>query len=194
MNRAYSLAQFWDGRAPTLEEQSSVPSPTPSSRQGYRDVSGNSPYDRYKAGHKSATTPAQVRGMDVFINKAKCDQCQEGVNFTSNSYHNLGVGTDQPMPDVGRYEVTEDPLDWGAFKTPSLRDESRAPYMHDGSLKTLNEVVEFYDKGFKPNQNLDAKIKPLKLTDVDKKDLVEFLKSLNGEGWQKITAPAAFPQ
>jgi len=75
-------------------------------------------------------------------------------------------------------------MDWGAFKTPTLRDVARtAPYMHDGSLKTLNEVV----------QNLDEKMKPLKLTDGDKEDLVEFLKSLNGEGWQKVTAPTSFP-
>jgi cytochrome c peroxidase len=88
-----------------------------------------------------------------------------------------------------------DPKDWGAFKTPELREVARsAPYMHDGSLKTLEEVVEFYDKGGKPNQNPDEKIKPLKLTDGQKMDLVAFLKSLNGEGWQKVTAPAAFPQ
>jgi cytochrome c peroxidase len=162
-------------------------------------LSGNSAYDRYKAGNKAvgkpAMTRAQVRCLNVFVNKAKCDQCHEGVNFTSNSYHNLGVGTDLPEPDVGRFEVTKDPLDWGAFKTPTLRDAARtAPYMHDGSLKTLDEVVEFYDKGGKPNKNLDEKIKPLKLTDTDKKDLVEFLKSLSGEGWQKITPPTSFPQ
>jgi cytochrome c peroxidase len=86
-------------------------------------------------------------------------------------------------------------MDWGAFKTPTLRDVARtAPYIHDGSLKTLDEVVEFHDKGGKPNKNLDEKIKPLKLTDADKKDLVEFLRSLNGDGWQKVTAPTSFPQ
>ncbi len=66
------------------------------------------------------------------------------------THHNLGVDTDQPTPDVGRFEVTKDPKDWGAFKTPELRDVARsAPYMRDGSLKTLEEVVEFYDKGGK---------------------------------------------
>jgi cytochrome c peroxidase len=88
-------------------------------------LSGNSRYDRYKAGNKTALTVSQVRGMDEFFNTAKCDQCHEGVNFTSNSYHNLGVGTDQPKPDVGRFEVTKDPMDWGAFKTPTLRDIAR---------------------------------------------------------------------
>jgi cytochrome c peroxidase len=120
-------------------------------------LSGNSPYDRYKAGSKTALTAAQVRGLDVV---------------------GVVIGVDQPDPDPGRYEVTKDPMDSGAFKTPTLRDVARtAPYMHDGSLKTL-----------------DDKIKPLKLTEGDKKDLVEFLKSLNGEGWQKVTAPASFPQ
>jgi cytochrome c peroxidase len=144
-------------------------------------------------------TQGQVHGQDVFFNTAKCDHCHEGVSFTSNSYHNLGVGVvvsgDQPDPDPGRFEVTKDPMDWGTFKTPTLRDIARtAPYMHDGSLKSLDEVVEFYDKGGKPNKNLDEKIKPPGLTDGDKKDLVEFLKALNGEGWQKVTAPTTFPQ
>ena len=236
LNRAYSLAQFWDGRAPTLEEQAKGPIANPiemgethtgvatklNGIAGYRDLfgkvfgsaevsidnvakaiatfertllSGNSAYDRYKAGNKAAMTAAQVRGMDVFINKARCDQCHEGVNFTSNSYHNLGVGSDKPKPDVGRFEVTKDPKDWGSFKTPTLRDIARtAPYMHDGSLKTLEEVVDFYDKGGKANQNLDEKIKEIKMTDAQKKDLVAFLKALNGEGWQKVTAPSSFPQ
>jgi cytochrome c peroxidase len=222
LNRAYSLAQFWDGRVPTLEEQAKGPIANPiemgethtdvvaklNKIAGYRPLfekafgsgeitidnlakaittfertllSGNSPYDRYKAGNKTALRPAQVRGMDVFFNKAKCDQCHEGIVFTSNSYHNLGVGMDQPQPDAGRYEVTKDEHDWGAFKTPGLRDVGlTAPYMHDGSLKTLEEVVDFYDKGGKENKNLDEKIKPLKLTDQQKQDLVEFLKSLNG--------------
>jgi cytochrome c peroxidase len=96
-------------------------------------------------------SPAQVRGLDVFLNKAKCDRCHEGVNFTSNFYHNLGVGTDGQMPDVGRFEVTKDPMDWGTFKTPTMRDVARtAPYMHDGSLKTLDEVVEFYVRAASP--------------------------------------------
>src|SRR5438132_1584439 len=69
-------------------------------------MSGNSPYDRYRAGQKTAMTPSQVRGNDVFLNKAKCDACHEGVNFTSNMYANLGVGADKPDPDVGRFAVT----------------------------------------------------------------------------------------
>lgn len=235
INRAYSVAQFWDGRAPTLEAQAKGPIQNPiemgetpgnvvpklNATAGYRDLfqrsfgspevtidniakaiatfertllSGNSAYDRYKAGNKSAMTRAQVRGMDVYFNKAKCDQCHEGVNFMANAYPNLGIGTDKPEPDTGRYEVTKDPLDWGKFKTPTLRDISKTgPYMHDGSLKTLEEVVDFYDKGGTPNKNLDEKIKKLNLTAEQKKDLVEFLKALDGAPIS-IAVPTSFPQ
>jgi cytochrome c peroxidase len=236
INRAFSLAQFWDGRASTLEEQAKGPIANPiemgntheavvSSLQkiaGYRPLflkafgseeinidrvamaiatfertilSGNSPYDRYRKGDKKAMRPEQIRGMSVFVDKAKCDRCHENANFTLNAYANLGVGSDKPDPDLGRYAETKDPRDWGVFKVPTLREiEHTAPYMHDGSLKTLEEVVAFYDKGGIPNKNLDANIKPLHLTDQDKKDLVEFLKALSGEGWQHVQPPAEFPQ
>ena len=236
INHAYSLAQFWDGRASTLEEQAKGPMANPIEMgnrhdaivdtlkqvNGYRvlfakafgteDItidlaakaittfertimSGNSPYDRYRAGQKNAMSPSQIRGYDVFSNKAKCDACHEGVNFTSNMYANLGVGADKPDPDVGRYAVTHDPKDWGVFKTPTLREIAHtAPYMHDGSLKALDDVVEYYDKGGTPNQNLDQKIKPLHLTAQDKKDLVAFLNALSGEGWQQIKPPEKLPQ
>jgi len=236
-NRAFSLAQFWDGRAKSLEEQAAGPMANPiemgnthevvtktlNAIPGYRVrfkqvfgreevgidevtkaiatyertvLSGNSPYDRFKAGNKKAMSLGQVRGMDVYFNKAKCDQCHEGINLTTNAYHNLGVGMDKTSPDEGRFIVTKNLADWGAFKTPTLREIARtAPYMHDGSLATLEEVVDFYDKGGTPNKNLDERMKPLKLSDTDKKDLVEFLKALNGEGWQaKLVAPTVFPK
>ncbi len=236
INRAYSLAQFWDGRATSLEEQAKGPIQNPiemgntheamvnSLRRldGYRGMfkkvfgtdeitvdhvakaiatfertvlSGNSAYDKFKAGDKKALTDAQYRGEHVYFGKAKCDACHEGINFTSNSYNNLGVGSDKPDPDEGRYAVTKNAADWGAFKTPTLRDIARtAPYMHDGSIKTLEEVVDFYDKGGIPNKNLDEKMKKLNLTDQEKKDLVEFLKALNGTSWQSIQEPTKFPQ
>lgn len=236
INRGYSLAQFWDGRAGTLEEQAKGPMANPiemghthegiTSRlkeiPGYRKMfaaafgsdaitidlaskaiatfertvlSGNSPYDRYQNGDKKAMTPSQIRGMDVYFDKAKCDQCHEGINFTTNAYHNLGVGTDKPEPDPGRFAVTKEARDWGAFKTPTLREiANTAPYMHDGSLKTLDEVVEFYNKGGIPNRNLDERIKPLHLTDQDRKDLVDFLRALSGEGWQRLGPPDKFPE
>ena len=158
-------------------------------------LSGNAPYDKYKQGNKSAMNASQVRGMDVFFNKAKCDQCHEGANFTLNSFHNLGVGQDKAEPEPGRFAVTKKADDFGAFKTPTLRDiENTFPYMHDGSLKTLEEVVEYYDKGGIPNKNLDERIKKLNLTAQDKADLVAFMKALSGTGWQQLTEPKEFPQ
>ncbi|MCA2963571.1 MAG: cytochrome-c peroxidase [Acidobacteriota bacterium] len=158
-------------------------------------VSGNSPYDKYRAGNKNALSAAQVRGLNVYFNKAKCDSCHEGPNFTLNSFHNLGIGTEKANPDAGRFAVTKNPADWGAFKTPTLREIAHtAPYMHDGSLATLEQVVDFYDKGGIKNKNLDETMKPLNLSAQEKKDLVEFLKALSGEGWQHLTAPQSFPQ
>lgn len=236
LNRAYSLAQFWDGRAPTLEEQAKGPIANPIEMgnthenvvatlkkiPGYRAMfkkafdtedfnidhvamaiatfertvlSGNAPYDKYKAGNKRAMTPEQIRGMEVYFNKAKCDQCHEGINFTSNMFANIGIGTDKPEPDVGRFEVTKKPGDWGSFKTPTLREIAKTgPYMHDGSLKTLEEVVDYYNVGGLKNKNLDEKMKPLNLTAQEKKDLVDFLHALTGEGWHHIKAPERFPE
>src|SRR5689334_9918146 len=173
INRAYSLAQFWDGRAGTLEEQAKGPIANPIEMgntdqaaaaaigriQGYRPMfakafgtdevtidriamaiatfertvlSGDAPYDRYKKGDKKAMSPEQVRGMSVFFDKAKCDRCHENSNFTLNMYANLGVGSDKPDPDVGRFAVTKNPKDWGLFKTPTLREIAKTgPYMHD---------------------------------------------------------------
>jgi len=110
-------------------------------------------------------------------------------------YANIGVGIDKPDPDLGRYAVTKNPDDWGVFKTPTLREvEHTAPYMHDGSIGTLEEVVDYYDKGGTPNKNLDPHIKARHLTAPQKADLVAFLKSLSGTGWQNIAAPTSFPE
>jgi hypothetical protein len=99
------------------------------------------------------------------------------------------------MKNLGRYMVTKNPEDVGAFKTPTLREISRtAPYMHDGRFKTLAEVVEFYNGGGIKNPYLDNTIIPLELTEQEKGDLVMFLRSLNGEGWQHVKAPTTFPR
>jgi cytochrome c peroxidase len=156
--------------------------------------SGNSPFDRYNAGDKKAMSAAQIRGMDVFFNKAACDSCHLGFNFTDGSYVNIGIGMDKEKPDLGRYVVSMKDEDQGAFKTPTLREiEHTGPYMHDGSLKTLEEVVEHYNKGGIKNPHLDERLKPLKLSDGDKADLVAFLKALSGEGWQQLKSPGKFP-
>lgn len=91
--------------------------------------------------------------------------------------------------------VTKNPDDIGAFKTPTLREIARtAPYMHDRRFKTLEEVVEFYNKGGIKNPHQDSTIVPLKLIGLEKQDLAALLRSLNGEGWQQIAAPRSFPQ
>ena len=157
-------------------------------------LSGNAPYDRYLEGDKKAMSESAVRGMDVFFNKAACDSCHIGFNFTDGSYVNIGIGMDKPSPDLGRFNVSKREEDKGAFKTPTLREiEHTGPYMHDGSLKTLEEVVEHYDKGGIKNPHLNDRMKPLKLTVQDKADLVAFLKALSGEGW-KMKAPEKFPE
>lgn len=144
----------------------------------------NDRYDRFKAGEEDALSESAKRGLKLFEdeNKGNCVTCHIGPNFTDENYHNLGVGMDKEKPDWGRYEITKDDLNRGAFKTPTLREIARtAPYMHDGSEKTLLDVVNLYNKGGIPNPHLSPKIKPLNLTDQEKADLVEFLKSLSGE-------------
>ena len=126
----------------------------------------------------------------MFFNKAKCDSCHLGFNFTDGSYENVGIGMDKPTPDLGRFVVSRREEDKGAFKTPTLREiEFTAPYMHDGSLATLEEVVEHYDKGGIENPWLADRIVPLELSDQEKADLVAFMKALSGEGWQHHKAP-----
>jgi cytochrome c peroxidase len=159
-------------------------------------LSGNSAYDRFKAGDKAAMTESQQRGMNIFFsNNARCDSCHDGAAFTTNQFANIGIGMDKTNPDLGRYIVSRKEEDKGAFKTPGLRDIARtAPYMHDGSLKTLEEVVEHYDKGGIKNKWLHQDVRPLKLSKQDKTDLVAFLHALNGEGWQQFKAPTSFPK
>lgn len=145
-------------------------------------VSKDSPFDRYMAGDKNAMSAAAVRGMKVFNGHGHCSPCHSGPNFTDGKFHNIGIGMAAPKPDVGRYAETHDMRDYGAFKTPTLRSvELTAPYMHDGSVATLEEVVEVYDRGGDPNPHLDPLIVPLRLTPGEKRDLVEFLKALTGK-------------
>jgi cytochrome c peroxidase len=141
---------------------------------------GNSAFDKFKAGDHNALTKAAQRGLTLFSGKANCVACHTGFNFTDEGYHNLGVGMDKPDPDLGRYDVTKKESDKGAFKTPTLRNiAASAPYLHDGSAKTLEDVIEFYDKGGIKNPNLANEMRPLKLTTQGKGDLAAFLKSLS---------------
>lgn len=257
-NRIFSKAQFWDGRAESLEEQAKGPIANPIEMGHTHDgcleclkevpgymvqfekvfpkegltidtvakaiasfervlITGASPADFYEPlrafeasfkddledletfkkeapdeyeqylklkadSDRHPISESAKRGRELFFGKANCTACHVGVNFTDEKYHNIGVGMDAKEPDLGRFVVTNDPKDKGAFKTPTVRNVTlTAPYMHDGSQKTLEEVVEWYDKGGHPNPNLSKDIKKLGLTAQEKKDLVEYMKALTGE-------------
>lgn len=158
-------------------------------------LSGNSAYDRYLAGEKSALTKQQKDGLDFFEKKGECAECHSGPNFSNEKFANLGVGMDRANPDPGREDATHKRSDTGRFKVPTLRDlASRAPYMHDGSVKTLAEVLDIYAKGGLPNPHLDTRLAPFYVDEEIRRDLLAFLDSLNGQGWQNIKPPTTFPQ
>ena len=154
-------------------------------------VSGNSPFDRYQyGGDKTALSAAAIRGLAIFRDKAKgnCATCHtiedKYALFTDGKFHNIGVGVDAngELKDQGRYDQTHLEGDRGAFRTPTLRNVAKtAPYMHDGSVKTLKDVVDFYVGGGTSNPQLDKEIKELKLTGQERQDLVAFLESLTGD-------------
>ena len=238
INRGFSEAQFWDGRAPMLEDQSIGPFANPiehgfsnhdelvakiSMFDGYKKmfknvfgtdnikkehvgkaiasfqrtlISGNSPFDRFDYdGDEKALSESAKRGKKLFFGKARCNLCHFGTNFSDEKFHNVGIGWGGEALDVGRYNVTKDVKDLGAFKTPTLREISRtAPYMHDGRFSTLEQVVKHYNNGGVKNPFLDNQIIPLNLTASEIKDLISMLRSLEGTGWQHVKAPTEFPQ
>lgn len=198
MNRAWGRIFFLDGRASTLEKQALEPIVNPiemgltvgqiRERVGMEPeevtralasyvrtiVSGNSPYDKYVSGDRAALSSKAQAGLVIFRGKGHCTSCHAGPTLTDESMHNTGVAwRDGRLVDPGAGQ--------GRFKVPTLREVARtAPYMHDGTLATLEEVVEFYDRGGNPNPYLDEEIRPLKLTAEEKTNLVAFLRSLSG--------------
>lgn len=222
IDAAFSVPQFWDGRAVHLEKQAVGPLQNPVEMDLTMDVilfrlknipgyvqqfqevfgtapsedgvakaiasfertiiSNNSPYDRYMQGDTKAMSFSAQRGMDLFKGKAHCSTCHSGPYFSDTKFHNLGIGyKDGKYADVGRYSVTKDLKDMGAFKTPTLRQvEVTPPYLHDGSEKTILDVVNLYNKGSIQNPNLDRAMLPLNLTSKEKRDLVAFIESLTG--------------
>lgn len=246
-NRILSGAQFWDGRAASLEEQAVGPIANPIEMgnthenavktlkeiPGYQIqfdkifkegttidnigkaiaafertlVTGPSPFDyqeqlrpflkmdkedledleeEYKAAlaltKANPMSKSALHGRELFFSeKVNCAACHLGPNLADEKYHNLGVGMTVKNPDLGRYAVTKQEKDKGAFKTPTIRNVALSgPYMHDGASKTLEDVVEHYNKGGNPNPYLSDKVKKLNLSDQDKKDLVEFMKACTG--------------
>ena len=152
-------------------------------------ISGDTAWDRWKAGDNTAISMSAYRGWNIF-NGIKCNNCHDGVLFTDQQYHNIGIGMEQKDPDVGRFKVTNKPEDTGAFKTPTLRDIARsAPYFHDGSAKTLEEAVDIMLAGGKENQYLDKKnLQAHKVLPEQREDLLNFLRSLSVDC--KLTKPA----
>jgi len=157
-------------------------------------IAPDAPFDRYARGDKQALNPQEKRGLILFMSKAACTQCHNGPNFTDNKFHVLGVPQKGPLAeDTGRYEVTKDEKDKGAFKTPSLRNIAlTAPYTHDGAFETLDEVVEFYNQGGGSVPNKSPKLLKLHLTKQEKSDLVAFLKTLTGT--QPVVSTPQLPQ
>ncbi len=227
VNRVFSGAQFWDGRAASLEEQATGPVQNPvemampdmatlvgkiqadpeyvkhfraafpgepviTDKQIGKAIasfertilSGNSPYDRFMAGDPSAMSESARRGMAIFKDgkRGNCETCHVSFNFTDENYNNIGVGMASETPDLGRYRFSRLEGHQGAFKTPTLREIAiTAPYMHDGSQKTLEEVVRFYEQGGHRNMWLSPKIRRSKLTQREREDLIAFMESLSGE-------------
>jgi cytochrome c peroxidase len=218
-NAAYSLLQFWDGRAPSLEEQAKGPIQNPiemgnthtemlrtvNDIPGYVEefqrvfgtgpitvdqvaaaiasyertvVTTDSPFDRFVRGDLSALSPLEKQGLEIFNGKGHCTACHWGGNLSDGRFHNLGVEPIDPAkPDSGRYVVTKNAADIGAFKTPTVRDASlRAPYLHTGKEKTLEDVVKLYDRGGGSSaENLDPLMVPLGLSEKEIQALVAFM-------------------
>lgn len=182
-------------------------------------VDVEAPIDRFVAGDKSAISAAAQRGWELFNAKARCNTCHGHVSayplFTDDLFHNIGVAAkdvnfealagklashpedldklshEPGINQLGRFIVTKEHKDIGAFKTPHLRNVAlTAPYMHDGSEATLEAVIEFYDKGGNPNPWLDGGMRPLGLTPQEKADLVELMKTFTSDDMARF-APLA---
>lgn len=197
INRGYGNLFFWDGRAASLEEQVLKPIEDPNEmdmtlpeaveRVGLatEEISrslasfvrsllyGNSRFDRFVNGDRNALSADEQAGLQLFRGRANCVACHVGPNFTDERLHNTGVAwKDGTLADTGAGK--------GNFKTPTLRELSRtAPYMHDGSLATLEDVIDFYDGGGRKNQSLASDIRPLRLSADEKRQIVAFLRALN---------------
>lgn len=146
----------------------------------------DAPFDRWIAGDAKAISASAKRGFELFDGKARCSVCHSGATFTDGSFHNIGLSNGN---DVGRYEFVKVKALKGAFKTPTLRNVVRtAPYMHNGELKTMEDVIDHYIDGAKGKPNLSPDMKPVKLSKQEKADLIEFLNTLTEE-----EPPVTFP-
>ena len=154
-------------------------------------MSGNAPYDRNVNGDRSALSEEARTGLQIFRGKGNCTACHVGPNFSDERFHNTGIAwsadgqspaTSGSFLDEGRAAITGQSDDRGAFKTPTLREvEQSAPYMHDGSLASLDAIVDYYDRGGNRHALLDPELQPLGLSEFEKRALIAFLRALSGE-------------
>jgi cytochrome c peroxidase len=136
--------------------------------------------DRFRDGDVEALSADEEAGLWIYEGRGRCWRCHNGPNFSDESFHNTGVGVVDGAPEPGRFAITGEEGDQGRFRTPGLRMLTRtAPYMHDGSLATLAEVVEFYREGGKANSHLSDRMGPIELTDDEAAQLVAFLEALS---------------
>jgi cytochrome c peroxidase len=141
--------------------------------------SENSSFDLFISGWPDMLSELELEGLRLFRDKARCYICHSGTQFTDEAFHNTGVAwSEGALQDEGRATITGKRYHRGAFKTPTLREVGRrGPYMHDGSLATLEDVIEFYDGGGNKNPYLDENIVPLHLSAAEKKALLAFLRN-----------------
>jgi len=145
-------------------------------------ISGNSPFDKYTyQGQNEALNEVEKAGMELFYSdRTNCSSCHSGFNFTNYSFENNGLY--RIYEDNGRMRLTNDAEDEALFKVPTLRNVAlTAPYMHDGSMTTLIEVIDHYVKGGKEHHNKNKLVKPLDLTSLEKEQLIAFLESLTDQ-------------
>jgi len=148
-------------------------------------ISTDSPFDQWIKGDNAAMTKQQVEGFKLFVDadKANCAACHSAPNFTDDGFHNVGLASwGNKNPDMGRYAQKPIGIMKGAFKTPTLRDITlTAPYFHDGSAATLNDVVDHYAKGGVVKTNLSPNMKQVSLSDTEQQAIVAFLTTLTKE-------------
>jgi cytochrome c peroxidase len=151
----------------------------------------STPFDRWMKGDTDAMTPDQIAGRKVFMEKGKCFDCHFGPDFTGDEFRNAGLFDGAEWNDVGRFAVTKDSADLGKFKVPGLRNIAvTAPYMHNGRMATLREVIDFYNDPYSivPTPiNMDTIMEgPLHLSELEKQQLEAFLHALTDDRFESV--------
>jgi cytochrome c peroxidase len=153
--------------------------------------SDNAPWDRHERGVKGAVSQAAIDGQALFTGKGRCVLCHAAPMYGNSLFFNIGLEHGKDKPDPGRFNVTKNEADRGAFKVPTLRSvELSGPYFHDGSVATLREAVRYMAGGGKPDPNKSPLMQPTGLTDEEIDKIVAFLQSLTStEPWEAPKLP-----